>query len=408
MDYQRPLLGTLLGRIREPRRFIQVIAGPRQVGKTTIALALQSKTSGLAEYHSADGAITYGAEWIDQVWESLRIRMQLEKKKNAVLILDELQKISDWSTAVKKHWDRDTREGRDIKLVLLGSSRLLLMDGLSESLAGRYELNYAEHWSFAEMQKAFGFSAEQYQWFGGYPGAAVFVNDELRFKEYIRNAIVEPIVIRDILMTSKIDKPALLKQLLEVGICYSTQIMSFNRMLGQLQDVGNTTTLAKYLRLLDQAGLLSGLNKYSGRKIETKGTIPKFQVHNTALLSAMSELTFGEALMNRAEWGNIFESSVGAHLVNQANKLANVSLYYWRENGAEVDYVVVYGNQVIGIEVKSGDESISKKAAEAFAERFPKAKLILIGKHGIPYEVFMKAKLGDIVSSVAGLEAGQI
>ncbi|MCL2768396.1 MAG: DUF4143 domain-containing protein, partial [Synergistaceae bacterium] len=278
-----------------------------------------------------------------------------------------------------------------------GSSRLLLMDGLSESLLGRFELNYAGHWSLSEMQNAFGFSPEQYQWFGGYPGAAGFVNDESRFKEYIRNAIIEPTMIRDILMTTKIDKPALLKQLFEVGVGYSAQIMSFNKMLGQLQDAGNTTTLAKYLKLLDQAGLLSGLNKYSRRVLETKGSMPKFQIHNTALISAMRTSNFEEAILNRMDWGSIVESSVGTHLISQVSKQSNASLYYWRENGVEIDYVVTLGKQVLGIEVKSGEENISKKAAEKFAERFPNAKLILVGKHGIPYEIFMKTDLYDLI-----------
>ena len=397
MEYHRPLLKTLLTRIREPRKFIQVIAGPRQVGKTTIALALRDKAGSIAEYYSADDVVSYSTAWIDQVWESLRIRMNLEQNKSAILILDELQKVSDWSAVVKKHWDRDTRENRDIRLVLLGSSRLLLMDGLSESLLGRFELNYAGHWSLSEMQNAFGFSPEQYQWFGGYPGAAGFVNDESRFKEYIRNAIIEPTMIRDILMTTKIDKPALLKQLFEVGVGYSAQIMSFNKMLGQLQDAGNTTTLAKYLKLLDQAGLLSGLNKYSRRVLETKGSMPKFQIHNTALISAMRTSNFEEAILNRMDWGSIVESSVGTHLVSQVSKQSNASLYYWRENGVEIDYVVTLGKQVLGIEVKSGEENISKKAAEKFAERFPNAKLILVGKHGIPYEIFMKTDLYDLI-----------
>ena len=397
MKYQRPLLKTLLERLCEHRKFIQIIAGPRQVGKTTIALALLNEVTALSEYHSADDVVAPSTVWIAQIWESLRIRMNLERKNNAVLILDELQKVIDWSAEIKKHWDRDTRENRDIKLVLLGSSRLLLMDGLSESLAGRFELSYAGHWSFREMQEAFGFSPEQYQWFGGYPGAAELVKDEPRFKDYIRNAIIEPTMTRDILMTTKIDKPALLRQLFDVGAGYSAQIMSFNRMLGQLQDAGNTTTLAKYLRLLDQSGLLSGLNKYSKRDIEKKGSIPKFQIHNTALLSAISEKNFSDAILDRAEWGKIFESSVGAHLVNQANRHPNMALYYWRENNVEIDYVVLYGKKVLGIEVKSGDESISKKASEKFSERFPDAKLILVGKHGIPYEIFMGTDVTDII-----------
>ena len=399
MQYTRPLFYKLLARIQEPRKFIQVIAGPRQVGKTTIALSLLDKLGALAEYHSADDSAAYSVSWIDQIWESLRIRMKLEKKIGMVLIIDEIQKISDWSSTVKKHWDRDTREKLDIKLVLIGSSRLLLMDGLSESLLGRYELSYAGHWGLYEMERAFGFTAEQYQWFGGYPGATGFVVDESRFKSYILNSIVEPTMIRDILMTAKIAKPALLRQLFEVGAEYSTQIVSFNRMLGQLQDAGNTTTLAKYLKLLEQAGLLSGLNKYSKHAIETKGTIPKFQVHNTALLSALKRKTYEETFSNPAEWGNVVENSVGAYLIEQVNQYSNASLYYWRENNSEIDYVVLYGENIIGIEVKSGDASIPEKASRKFGERFPDAKLLLVGKHGIPYEIFMKTELDDLCSA---------
>ena len=400
MGYQRPMLDSLIARIKEPRRFIQVLAGPRQVGKTTMALALTDEMSGIAEYHTADDAVPAAVAWIDGIWESLRIRMNLEGKSSAVLILDELQKIPDWSAAIKRHWDRDTREMRDIRLIISGSSRLLLADGLSESLMGRYELNYAGHWGLAEMQGAFGFSTEQYQWFGGYPGAAALASDEARFKEYIRNSIIEPTMTRDILMTAKIDKPALLRQLLDVGITYSAKIMSYNKMLGQLQDAGNTTTLAKYLRLLDQAGLLSGLNKYSGREIATKGTIPKLQVQNAALLSGASARGFEEAVRDRAKWGSVVESSVGAYLAGQANRHPNTALYYWRENGAEIDYVVTYGEEVVGIEVKSGDEGISAKASDLFMRRFPEAKLVLVGKHGIPYETFMNTEIDELISSL--------
>ena len=396
MKYQRPLLEKLLGRMKEPRRFIQVLAGPRQVGKTTIALALKEQIGGLVEFYSADDVSTYSTAWLDQIWESLRIRMELEQTKTAVLIIDEIQKIKDWSSGVKKHWDRDSREKRDIKLVLLGSSRLLLVDGLSESLMGRFELTNVGHWSLAEMQAAFGFTSEQYIWFGGYPGAAAFVDDEERFKKYVQDSIIEASMIRDIMMTAKIDKPALLRQLFEVGLSYSGQIVSYNKMLGQLTDAGNTTTLARYLKLLEQAGMLSGLNKYSGRVIETKGTIPKFQVHNTALMSAFKSYSFEEARSDLVSWGNIYESSVGTHLVDMVNENPAASLYYWREKNLEIDYVVTYGKKILGIEAKSGDESISEKVSEKFKNLFPKAKLILVGKHGIPYETFMKATLKEL------------
>jgi len=398
MGFQRKILDTLLSRLKEPRKFIQVIVGPRQVGKTTIATQIEEKWSGIADYHSADDAAPHASVWLGQIWEALRIRMALGEINEAVLIVDEVQKVSDWSATVKKNWDRDTREKRKIKLVLLGSSRLLLMDGLSESLLGRYELSYAGHWSFAEMEAAFGFSPEQYQWFGGYPGAASLIHDEPRFKDYVRNAIIEPTMIRDILLTAKIDKPALLRQLFDVGTAYSAQIMSYNRMLGQLQDAGNTTTLARYLKLFAHAGLLSGLNKYNNRAIETKGTIPKFLIHNTALLSALKTMSFEEAIMDQAAWGNIYESSVGTHLVDQIYKYANSALYYWREKNAEVDFVLVYGKQILGIEAKYGDESISEKSAAQFKRNFPKAALILVGKHGVPYDLFMKTELPELMS----------
>jgi len=396
MGYQRPLQKALEKRLNEPRKFIQVIAGPRQVGKTTIAIALRDYYKDIAIYHSADDVSEYSASWVDRIWEALRIKMEIEKIPEVILILDELQKIADWSSAIKKHWDRDTRENRNIKLVILGSSRLLLMDGLSESLMGRFELNFASHWSYGEMAEAFGLTAQQYQWFGGYPGAAELIGEESRFKDYIRNAIIEPSLTKDILLTTKIDKPALLRQLFEIGASYSGQIMSYNKMLGQLQDAGNTTTLAKYLKLLDQAGLLLGLNKYSNRIVETKGSIPKFQVHNTALLSALGRQSFNEAILDRIKWGNIFESSVGAHLVSQVNKHPNARLFYWRENNTEIDYVVAYESTVIGIEAKSGDEGISQKVQEKFEKCFPGAKIILVGKNGLPYETFMSAELSEL------------
>jgi predicted AAA+ superfamily ATPase len=400
MAYERRLLTELKKRLKESRKFIQVIAGPRQVGKTTLALQLFERLSGLKEYRSADDTTDTGGIWIDQIWDALRVRMSLEKRRQAVLFIDEIQKIRDWSAFVKKNWDRDAREKRDIKLLILGSSRLLLMDGLSESLTGRYELSYLGHWSYAEMRSAFGFSTEEYQWFGGYPGAAPLIKDEKRYKDYIRGSIIEPTMTRDILLTTKVDKPALLRQMFDVGSAYSSRIISYSRMLGQLQDAGNTTTLARYLGLLGQAGLLSGLNKISNRSIESKGTIPKLQIHNTALLAAMSPLTFKEALLDQAGWGSVFENSVGTHLVDQVSKNPNAGLFYWREKNEEVDYVIRDGRRIIGIEAKSGDASISEKSRAGFLKRFPKAKLVLVGRHGIPYEAFMKAELADLIAMV--------
>jgi len=397
MEFNRPLFFKLLTRLQEPRMFIQVITGPRQVGKTTIALSLKKELNEYTEYYSADDVLGNTSNWIDRIWESLRIKMKLDKISKAVLILDEVQKINNWSAIVKKHWDHDSNEGINIIPVLLGSPRLLLMDGLSESLLGRYEVSHAGHWSFDEMSKAFGYTPDEFMWFGGYPGSAKIKHDEIRFKEYIINSIIEPTLTRDILLTTKIDKPALLRQLFEVGVECSTCILSYNKLIGQLQDAGNTTTLAKYIGLLNQAGLLTGLNKYLGTSITTKGTIPRFQVHNSAIYTAYKRDTFIETYSNPIKWGHITENAVGVYLIDQIKNNTKASLFYWREKDVEIDYVVLYGDQVIGLEVKSGNEGIPEKAVKLFKQRYPESKLILIGKHGIPVELLLKSTLSELL-----------
>ena len=396
MVYKRALYKTLVERIAEKRKFIQVIIGPRQTGKTTLAHQLFSQTKALARFHSADDTAEAGSVWIDQIWETLRLQMQLKKEKEAILFIDEIQKIRNWSESVKKNWDRDTAEGRQLKLVILGSSRLLLEDGLSESLLGRFEINNPGHWSFGEMKKVFSFTQQQYIWFGGYQGAADLIGDEKRFKNYIRNSVAEPSLGRDILMTTKINKPALLRQLFEIGTQYSAQILSFSKMLGQLSDAGNTTTLARYLGLLGQAGLIAGLNKFSVKPLVEKLSIPKLQVYNTALISALRTESFEETLGDPRYWGHMVESSVGAYLINQVNEYPDIKLYYWREKNAEMDFVVKYGKKILGIEVKSNTDKISSTNRIEFTSRFPGARLVLVGNQGISFEEFMLTPLPEL------------
>jgi len=396
MKYRRALLETLAQRLAEKRRFIQVIAGPRQTGKTTLAQQLFKQTNILSRYYSADDTAEAGTAWINEKWEALRLQMQLKNEKEAVLFIDEIQKIRNWSESIKKNWDKDTAEGRKIKLIILGSSRLLLEDGLSESLMGRFEINYLGHWSYAEMKKAFSFTPQQYIWFGGYPGAAEFIKDENRFKAYIRSSISEPSIGRDILITTKVSKPALLRQLFEISTQYSSQILSYNKMLGQLSDAGNTTTLARYLTLLGQAGLVAGLNKYSPKPLIEKLSIPKLQVCNTALISAQQPESFADVFCSPKSWGHMVESSVGAYLINQANEYPDIKLYYWRDNNAEMDFVVKYGKKIFGIEVKGNLDKISAINREKFCAQFPDARLILVGNSGIRYEEFMQLSLTDL------------
>ncbi len=386
--FERAYIEILKRRIDEPRKLIQVVAGPRQVGKTTMVTQLLKKNDTAYTFESADAVSNSNSAWLNQVWETARIKMEASEAQEYLLIIDEIQKTDNWSEIVKQHWDKDTREGRNIKVILLGSSRLLLQKGLTESLAGRFEIFHLGHWSFAEMQAAFGWNVEQYIYFGGYPGSASLIDDEDRWKSYIKDSLIETSISKDILMLTRVDKPALLKRLFEVGSLYSGKILSYNKLMGELQDAGNTTTLSHYLQLLSDCGLLGGLEKYAGNAIRKKSSSPKFQVFNNALLSAQSADTFSEISVSPKERGHLAESAVGAHLLNYSVS-ERYYLYYWRESNAEVDFVIERNGKIIGLEVKSGRRA-ENEGMSLFAGKFRPHKMMLVGTGGIPFEDFLK------------------
>ena len=389
---ERPHIKILTKRMNEPRRFIQVICGPRQVGKTTLVdqfLKTAQMPSVLVSADAVSGVDATG--WIARQWETARLRLSAEKAGGAdgfILAIDEIQKIPNWSEAVKREWDADSRSGLNLKVILLGSSRLLLQAGLTESLAGRFETITMGHWSLAEMESAFGWDAARFAWFGGYPGAAALVDDERRWKDYVAHSITDATLSRDILMLTRVDKPALMRRLFDLGCASSGQILSYTKMLGQLADAGNTVTLAHYLDLLDTAGLLAGLEKHSREKIRRRASSPKFQVHNTALLAAVSETGFAEARRDAARWGRVVESAVGAHLLNGAQE-GLYALHYWREDNAEIDFVLARGSATLGVEVKSGAAAQAGGAA-AFQKKFPDARLLVVGSEAMPWETFLR------------------
>ncbi len=391
--FQRPHFQQLAKRLDEPRRFIQVLAGPRQVGKTTLVGQLLDAAEQPSHLVSADGTANASTAWLEQQWENARMKWRQSGAPSLLFAVDEIQKIPNWSETVKANWDADTRDQLPLKLVLLGSSRLLLQQGLTESLAGRFELSYLGHWSLAEMEAAFGFSAEQFAWFGGYPGAASLISEELRWKKYVADALIEPSISRDILSLTRVDKPALLRRLFELGTVFSGQILSYTKVLGQLQDAGNTTTLAQYLRLLDSAGLLGGLEKF-GDIVRQRGSSPKFQIHNTALLAAQLPETFAEITASPEKWGRIVESAVGAHLLN-CGRQSGFEVNYWREGNDEVDFVLQNRGKIWGIEVKSGAK-LSLGGMEVFRKKFNPDKMLLIGTGGLPWQDFLKINPAEI------------
>ena len=309
-------------------------------------------------------------------------------------MIDEVQKISNWSETIKKEWDADTRENIPIKVILLGSSSLLIQQGLTESLAGRFESIFIPHWTYPEMKNAFGWSLDKYLWFGGYPGSEKLTDNETRWKRYIKSSLIETSISKDILMLTRVNKPALLHKLFDIGCSYSAQILSLTKIQGDLMEKGNLTTLSDYLALLDAAGLLCGLEKYAGDIIRKRASKPKFQVYNNALLSAQSEFTFDEIINKGKEWGRIVESAVGSHLLNKARE-GYFDLYYWNENSREVDYVLQKGSKVIAIEVKSGKDSINEGMA-LFNSKFHPHRLYTVGTNGIPLETFLTANPEDL------------
>ena len=387
--YKRPVYKVLRTRLAEPRRFIQALSGPRQTGKTTLAQQAMNGIPIPNHYATADEPALKDRNWIEQQWEVARLKSRSGgRRKKALLVLDEIQKITGWSETVKRLWDEDTTAAIPLHVIILGSSALLVQHGLTESLAGRFEVIPVTHWSFAEMQKAFGLNVDEYTFFGGYPGAADLIRDESRWSSYIRDALIETTISRDILLMTRVDKPALLRRLFQLGCNYSGQVLSYQKMLGQLQDAGNTTTLAHYLNLLKSAGLLTGLSKYAGQSVRQRASSPKFIVLNTALMSASGHHKMDELKLVPDLWGRWVESAVGCSLANGIIG-NNIDLFYWSSRNREVDFVLSRNKEIVAIEVKSGRTKGTFPGIEAFSKEFKVKRKLLVGPRGISLKEFL-------------------
>lgn len=415
MSFERSQINILRQRLGEPPCFMIVVAGPRQVGKTTMV------RQALASFQSAFVAVdqpipeavdpfneqsrTYStqaetgappsAEWLVRQWSQARAKAKtIPKGECYVLAIDEIQKIPRWSEVIKGLWDADRAENLPLHIILLGSSPWLMQKGLTESLAGRYEPIRMAHWSYGEMQAAFDLSLDEYIYFGGYPGSASLIREEIRWRHYVRTALIQPNIEKDILQMTRVDKPALLKALFELGCgAYSGQIIAYDKLRGQLADAGNTTTLAHYLELLSLAGLLSGLSKFAMQAFRKRASSPKLNAHNTALISALAGYTFAEATGDRSYWGRLVESTVGAHLINTASE--DCEIQYWRESPQEVDFVLTNGRKILAIEVKSGAKFATPKGLEVFAGKFKEARTMIVGEGGVPLAEFLSRPADD-------------
>ena len=397
--YQRPQVDEVLYFLtRAAKPLIVAVTGPRQTGKTTVVRQALERVGMPSRYFAVDEIAVDpnsrwsesgdpgGRAWLLDIWREAR-REAEQCDRGFLLALDEIQHVDGWSLIAKAQWDRDRRNGCPLRIIVAGSAPWSMMTGLHESLAGRFMPVKVGHWSYPEMAETFGFTLDQYLFFGGYPGMADEIGDLATWRTAVQRTIISPGVEKDIVALTRIEKPALMRRLMELAAGYSGQILSYNKMLGQLQEAGNTTTLAEYLDLLSNAGLVTGLSRYSGARYIARGSSPKLNVLNSALMTVRLRRSFDEVRADRTLWGRIVESAVGAHLHNTAG-LA-VDLYHWREGPHEVDFVLSRGLGPVGIEVKSGTGAGRRRGRAAFLERFPGSRTLLVGDRGIPLEEFL-------------------
>ena len=388
--YRRGSSKVLESRLLEPRKFIQVVMGPRQTGKTTaVKQALEGAGIPAVAFDAGSVRALSTASRIAIEWEQARLLARREG--SAVLFIDEAQKVAGWSDVVKELWDEDSWNDIPLRVVVSGSSSLLLQKGMSDSLKGRFEVIRSTQWSFPEMSEAFGFGLEDYLLRGGYPGAASLADDNARWHDYLADSIIESTISNDILQLENVRKPALLRRLFELGSYYSGQEFSYRKLLGQLDDKGNTDTVAHYLDLLDGAGMLAGLQKYHPKEHVARRSSPRFAVYDTALMTAAWRDRSNELLSNSDLRGRLVESAVGASLLNRS-AVEHFELFWWRDGNDEVDFVVRKGGSVIAIEVKSGRVK-SLGGLEAFIERFPGARPLVVGGAANPLEDFLRGEV---------------
>ena len=366
-NYERSFVAQLEQRLLDDSPRIQVLVGPRQVGKTTGIKQLLARYPYASHYANADDLLNTDRSWLLEHWQQA-----VSLGRQALLVIDEIQKIPNWSETLKSLWDKSPYA---IKVVVLGSSSLQLQKGLTESLAGRFELLKTHHWTFHELKTAFDYSLDRYLTYGGYPGAVAYESDFDRWYAYLKDSIVEAVIGKDILLNRKVGNPALFRQAFVILCGYPAQEISYTKLLGQLQDRGNTDLIKYYTELYAGAFLIHTLEKYSEKIYLSRGSSPKVLISCPALYTMSAGPHF---LADPEKRGRILEAAVGAQLRQLAG-----DLYYWREKNLEVDFVYKYQGKLYAIEVKSGRRK-SSKGLIAFTDRLPSARPVIITPDNFP------------------------
>jgi predicted AAA+ superfamily ATPase len=368
MNITRNFVELLKKRFSEKLPLIQIVMGPRQVGKTTGVMQFQEQTNINCHYISADSMPLSNANWILEQWQTA-----LTKGDNPLLIIDEIQKADNWSEVIKNLWDKQLKTGKRVNVLLLGSSSLSLKKGVSESLAGRYELIPVVHWDFIESKKLREMELETYLNFGGYPKSYDYLDDYDRWFSYVKSSIIDNVIDKDILNFALIKNPSLFKQAFEVLSCYPAQEISYRKLLGQLQDRGNTELIKYYIKLFEGAYLIKAIQKYGTQDFKIKSSSPK--------IIPLAPCFYTLYAATKGKEGFVFEATVGAKLLEVSH-----DLYYWRQGNSEVDYILSWKKKLFAIEVKSGRKR-SRNGLNIFLKLYPNALPIIISKDN--YENFI-------------------
>ena len=388
-EFRRPVVSTLVSRMNETRRYIQMLIGPRQTGKST-AIRQALEQVDLPRHIALASIDSSSRDWLRAQWVQAR-NLVTPDSPSALLVIDEVQLVDQWSAAVKELWDEDAWSGIDLRVMLSGSSSPLMQKGLTEGLTGRFEVIRSTHWSFAECRVAFVYTLDEFLHFGGYPGSAPLRQDQQRWLAYMNDSVIDPSIAKDVIALDAVRKPALMRKLFQIGAPYSGQELSYRKILGQMDDAGNTTTIAHYLDLLGSAGLLRGLQKYDPKLIREKASSPRLMVYDTSLMTA----TYGPyrdfLLTDPERKGHLVESAVGAYLLAQANE-RRFDVHWWREGTSEVDFVISQAGESVAVEVKSGRVK-SLKGLAAFVNRFPEARTLVVGSAECPLERFLSGEV---------------
>lgn len=371
---------ALLSRLAEPAPGrIQILTGPRQVGKTTLLLELAERFGGRAVYAAGDQPDAALPGFWERCWTQAEDRA---KRRAAILLLDEVHFLSNWAGRLKGSWDRVRRRRIPLHVVVTGSSAIQVATGSRESLAGRFERLHLSHWSAASLAAAFHLAPPQAALnlvrFGSYPGAVALQRDQARWRDYVRDAILEPAVGRDMLALGSVRRPALLRQVFAIAADSPAQIVSLQKLQGQLQDSGALETVAHYLKLLSDAYLVAPLEKFSPRVQRSRASPPKLVLLNNALLSAASARGAPDPARDPGRFGQWVENACLAFAVNQSQQVS-----YWREEPLEVDAVLDGSWGKWAVEIKTGKyDAQALKGLLEFCRRNPEFAPLVISAPG--------------------------